>query len=70
MAALADRRLSTRTEGAARWNLRTMAKVSGLPITGVGRVRRAFEPRPHRAESFKLSTDRLLAEEVRDIGGV
>lgn len=70
MAALADRRLSTRTEGATRWGLRTMVKVSGLSITRVGRIWCTFEPRPHWAETFKLSTDPLFAGKVRDIVGL
>ena len=47
-----------------------MAKMSGLSITTVGRVWRAFGPRPHWAETFKLATDPLFAGKVRDIGGL
>jgi transposase len=36
----------------------------------VGRIWRAFGLRPHRSESFKLSTDPLLIEKVRDIVGL
>ena len=67
---LVDRTLSTRPEGATHWSLRTMAKASGLSVTTVGRVWRAFGLRPHRAETFKLSTDPLFAEKVRDIVGL
>ena len=35
----------------------------------VERVWRAFGLQPHRAETFKLCTDPLLAEKVRDIVG-
>src|SRR4028118_695376 len=67
---LVDRTLAARPEGATHWGLRTMAKASGLPVTTVGRVWRAFGLQPHRAETFKLSTDPLFAEKVRDIVGL
>ena len=47
-----------------------MAKASGLSATTVGRAWRAFGLQPHRAETFKLSTDPLFAEKVRDIVGL
>ena len=67
IAALVDRTLSERPEGSTHWSLRTMARASGLSATTVGRAWRAFGLQPHRAETFKLSTDPLSAEEVRDI---
>jgi transposase len=70
IAALVDRTLSERPEGATHWSLRTMAKASGLSVTTVGRVWRAFGLQPHRAETFKLSTDPLFTEKVRDIVGL
>src|SRR5919205_877203 len=70
IAALVDRTLSTRPQGATHWSLRTMAQTSGLSATTVGRVWRAFGLQPHRAETFKLSTDPLFAEKVRDIVGL
>lgn len=70
VAALVDRTLSERPEGATHWSLRTMAKASGLSATTVGRVWGAFGLRPHRAETFKLSTDPLFVDEVRDIVGL
>jgi transposase len=70
VAALVDRTLSTVPDGATHWSLRTMAEAAGLSATTVGRVRRAFGLRPHRSETFKLSTDPLFAEKVRDIVGL
>ncbi len=70
VAELVDRTLSTRPEGATHWSLRTMARASGLSVTTVGRVWRAFGLQPHRAETFKLSTDPLFAGKVRDIVGL
>ena len=70
VAELVDRTLSTRPVGATHWSLRTMARATGLSVTTVGRVWRAFGLQPHRAETFKLSTDPLFAEKVRDIVGL
>jgi transposase len=70
VAALVDRTLSTVPDGATHWSLRTMAEASGLSAATVGRVWRAFGLQPHRAEAFKLSTDPLFAEKVRDIVGL
>ncbi len=52
------------------WSSRTMAKASGLSQTAVVRIWHAFGLQPHRAETFKLSTDPLFIEKVRDIVGL
>src|SRR4051794_35714108 len=70
IAALVDRTLAERPESSTHWSLRTMAKASGLSATTVGRAWRAFGLQPHRTETFKLSTDPLFAEKVRDIVGL
>jgi transposase len=70
VAALVDRTLAERPAGGTHWSLRTMAKASGLSATTVGRAWRAFGLQPHRTETFKLSTDPLFAEKVRDIVGL
>jgi transposase len=64
------RTLETTPRGATHWSLRDMAKASGLSRTTVGRIWRAFGLQPHRSETFKLSTDPLLIEKVRDIVGL
>ena len=67
IAALVDRTLSTVPDGATHWSRRTMARATGLSVTTVGRVWRAFGLQPHRAETFKLSTDPLFVDKVRDV---
>ena len=47
-----------------------MANVSGLSQSTVSRIWRAFSLQPHRSETFKLSTDPLFVEKVRDIVGL
>jgi transposase len=55
---------------ATQWSLRSMAEASGIGATSVHRIWRAFALQPHRAETFKLSTDPLFVEKVRDIVGL
>jgi transposase len=55
---------------ATHWSTRSMAKASGLSVSTVHRIWRAFSLQPHRAETFKLSTDPLFVEKVRDIVGL
>ena len=43
---------------------------SGLSQSAVGRIWRAFGLKPHRAETFKLSTDPFFVEKVRDVVGL
>lgn len=56
--------------GATHWSTRQMAKAARLNQTAVGRIWRAFGLQPHRQETFKLSTDPLFIDKVRDIVGL
>ena len=47
-----------------------MARASGLSQSTVGRIWRAFGLKPHRADTFKLSTDPYFVEKVRDVVGL
>jgi transposase len=62
--------LESRPKDATHWSTRSLAKRAGISRTSVARIWRAFGLRPHRSESFKLSTDPLLIEKVRDIVGL
>src|SRR5215203_5449672 len=55
---------------ATHWSTRSMAKASGVSTSTVHRIWRAFSLQPHRSETFKLSTDPLFVEKVRDIVGL
>ena len=56
--------------GATQWSTRSMARDAGLSQTAVSRIWRAFGLQPHRQETFKLSSDPLFVEKVRDIVGL
>ena len=47
-----------------------MAREMKLSQTAVTRIWRAFGLQPHRSETFKLSSDPLFVEKVRDIVGL
>jgi hypothetical protein len=63
------RTLETRPADGTHWSTRSMASASGLSQSTISRVWRAFSLQPHRSETFKLSTDPLFVEKVRDIVG-
>jgi transposase len=64
------RTLHERPVGATHWSSRLMADASGLSQSAVVRIWHAFGLQPHRTETFKLSTDPLFVEKVRDIVGL
>jgi len=62
--------LESTPKDATHWSTRSLAKVSGLSRSTVGRIWRAFALQPHRSETFKLSKDPLFIDKVRDIVGL
>jgi transposase len=62
---------SSRCRPTARTGARAgLAQAVGLKRTTVAQIWRAFGLQPHRSETFKLSTDPLFVEKVRDIVGL
>jgi transposase len=55
---------------ATHWSWTSMAQRSGLSRSTVGRIWKAFSLKPHLSETFKLSTDPLFVEKVRDVVGL
>lgn len=64
------RTLETLPPDATHWSSRSMAKASGVSISSVQRIWRAFGLQPHRLETFKLSTDPDFVAKVRDVVGL
>lgn len=62
--------LHQQPRGATHWSSRGMAKATGMSQSAVVRIWHAFGLQPHRTETFKLSTDPLFIEKVRDIVGL
>jgi transposase len=65
------RRTIEETPSAARhWSTRSMARRAGVSPATVGRIWQAFGLKPHLVETFKISTDPLFVERVRDVVGL
>jgi putative transposase len=62
--------LNRTPKGQTHWSVRTMAEETGISKSTVHRVWQAFGLKPHRQESFKLSTDPFFVEKVIDITGL
>ncbi|MQB01878.1 MAG: IS630 family transposase, partial [Actinobacteria bacterium] len=62
--------LNSTPKDATHWSTRDMAKATGLSQSSVSRIWRAFGLQPHRAETWKLSTDPQFVDKVRDIVGL
>lgn len=55
---------------ATHWSRTSMAERSGLSKSTIGRIWRDFGLKPHRADTFKLSTDPLFVDKVIDVVGL
>lgn len=56
--------------GATHWSRASMAAESGLSKSTIGRIWKAFELKPHRVDTFKLSNDPQFIDKVRDVVGL
>jgi transposase len=64
--AVVARTLETKPKAATHWSTRGLAREMGMSQTAIARIWRSFGLEPHRTEPFKLSTDPLFVEKVRD----
>jgi transposase len=55
---------------ATHWSRAKMAERSGLSSSTIGRIWKAFDLKPHLADTFKLSNDPLFVEKVFDVVGL
>jgi len=68
--AVISKTVEERPEAATHWSTRSMATAMGMSQTSISRIWRAFGLQPHREETFKVSTDPLFIEKLRDVVGV
>jgi transposase len=64
------RTLESKPTGATHWSTRSMAEATEMSQSAVSRIWRAFGLKPHKQETFKLSTDPQFVDKVRDIVGL
>ncbi|MFE3638277.1 IS630 family transposase [Streptomyces sp. NPDC059168] len=57
-------------KNATHWSTRSMAVATGMSQSTISRIWRAFALAPHRSQTFKLSTDPLFIDKVRDVVGL
>jgi transposase len=62
--------LEEKPKNATHWSTRSMAAATGMSQSAVSRIWRAFALAPHRSQTFKLSTDPLFIDKVRDVVGL
>jgi len=55
---------------ATHWFRAKMAERSGLSRSTIGRIWKAFELKPHRADGFAMSNDPLFVDKVYDVIGL
>jgi len=70
VAAVIERTLHSAPSDATHWSIRSMATATGFSHTTIRRIWTAFGLQPHRGETFKLSSDPLFVDKVRDIVGL
>jgi transposase len=70
IAAVIERTLRSTPVDATHWSIRSMAGVTGFSHTTIRRIWTAFGLQPHRSQTFKLSSDPLFVDKVRDIVGL
>jgi transposase len=57
-------------KNATHWSRASMAARTGLSKSTIGRIWRRFELKPHRQDTFKLSTDPQFVDKVVDVVGL
>ena len=70
VAAVIERTLRSTPADATHWSIRSMGAATGFSHTTIRRIWTAFGLQPHRSETFKLSSDPLFVDKVRDIIGL
>lgn len=70
IAELINKTLHSKPKGATHWTVRSVAGETGISKSTVHRYFNLFGLQPHRQRTFKLSTDPLFVDKVRDIVGL
>jgi transposase len=55
---------------ATHWSTRAMAARTGMSQSAISRIWRAFGLKPHRVDTFKISSDPFFIEKTKDVVGL
>lgn len=58
------------SDGSTHWSTRTLQAATGISKSTVHRYLQTFNLKPHRVQTFKLSTDPFFIEKLRDVVGL
>lgn len=67
---LVEKTLHEKPKASTHWSTRKMARAMGISHDSVSRIWRAFGLKPHRADTFQISTDPYYVDKVRDVVGL
>jgi putative transposase len=70
IAMLLNTAIARKPKAATHWTVRELAAATGIGKSTVQRYLSLFGVQPHRSRSFKLSTDPLFIEKLRDVVGL
>lgn len=62
--------LESKPENATHWSTRSMARKCGMSQGTIFRIWHAFGLKPHLCDTFKLSSDPLFIEKLKDVVGL
>jgi transposase len=62
--------LESTPKNATHWSTRAMAARTGMSQSAISRIWRAFGLKPHRVDTFKISSDPFFIEKTHDVVGL
>ena len=62
--------LESTPKNATHWSSRAMATRTGMSQSAISRIWRAFGLKPHRVDTFKISSDPFFIEKIKDVVGL
>jgi hypothetical protein len=65
-----ERTLRSTPADESHWSIRSMGAATGISHTTIRWIWTAFDLQPHHCETFKLSSDPLFVDKVRDSIGL
>lgn len=68
--AIVEATVGTKPEGMTHWSCRTMAKAQGVSKSTINSIWQAYNLKPHRVKTFKLSRDPKFLEKLTDVVGL